>query len=146
MTKYLSAAVAALFLTSTASAGIYTGNPSVVFQIDRKNQDLIAAVADVNRVRIHACDGGHQDYIIDDTYDFVKGMTVVINGGDLCYAEVIWDSKVVITGNTFTAISSQYSSMIDIDPITPTDLENVSVVSGNMPDPSNEPFIYVTIQ
>lgn len=131
----------ALALSTSASAGIYTGMPDMTFTAGRHDNDLISAIAEVDGVRIHNCGGGYTDYGVGDTVDLVKGFTITINGGNLCAAEIFWDSDIYITGGGFTLKSSPSSTIVDLDPLAPGYLNPFSVVSGTMPNPENAPYV-----
>jgi hypothetical protein len=142
---YTSFLLAALAFSTTASAGIYTGNPNVNFQATRADMDFIAGTADVQFVRIHNCDGSHDDYDVVATVDPVLGFDVTVSGGDLCAAEVFWGSNVYITGKSFTLKAAPGSTVVDLAPLNDADLTPFAVVAGSMPNPEQGPLLVPTV-
>lgn len=137
-----------LAVGSSASAGIYTGTPSFDFQITRASADFVEGSVVVEGVRIHKCGGGHDDYAIDDTFDPVKGFSVTVNGGDLCSAEVFWDSDIEIEGSGFDLEATPATTSVALD--AGENIDNTvtpwKVVAGSMPSSSDEPVLEVALQ
>lgn len=142
MTK--SILLGALFLSTTASAGIYTGNPDLTFKVDRPQHDLKSAIVEVESVRVYACDGKPTDYVVDQTVDLVVGLTLTINGGDLCSAEMVFASEMYTYGNKFVVASAEASITVDLDQLSGTVIP-VQLVAGFMPFPESGPMLTPSI-
>ena len=132
-------------VSTTASAGIYTGTPDLGFHADRDANDFLAGTAKVDFVRVYNCGGGHTDYAMGTTEDPVLGFSVQINGGDLCSAEVFWNSSVYITGKGFTLKASPSSTVVDLDPLKAGEITPFSVVAGEMDDMADGPVLVPTV-
>ncbi len=137
--------LAALTVSSTASAGIYTGTPIINFQASRMDMDFIAGTAEIEFVRIHSCNGGYDDYAVGTTEDPVEGFSITVDGGDLCDAEVFWDSSVYITGKSFTLKAAPSSTLVTLDSAG-ADLTPFALVAGSMPNPDQGPVLTATVQ
>ena len=141
----LSFVVAALSLSSTANAGIYVGNPTIVATAERPQQDYLIGTADLAGITIHHCDGTVDNYTVEDTIDPVKGFQFQIAGGDLCGAEFVWDSPIYLTGKTFTVKAAPETTYVDLGPMKPEPITDWAVVAGNMPSPTVGPDLVLTV-
>jgi hypothetical protein len=146
MTKYATAAFA-LLLSTTASAGIYFGHTGIILTVERPQADFHEAVAQVDKVRIHHCGrAGYDDYEVKDMVDFTEGLELTISGGDLCSAEVFWDSDLVVTGSGFTVQADPASSAVPFAPEADAAITPWAVTMGAMPSPTSGPRLHLTIQ
>ena len=87
----------ASLLGTPAHAWQWTGNPTLTLWVDREvTSDLDSADVGLGEVRVHRCEGGYDAYPVDDEVDLVEGLSVSIEGGDLCGVSVWFDTALVI--------------------------------------------------
>jgi hypothetical protein len=93
----------ALVLTfaHNADAAIYSGNPEIVFKVDRAAHDLTAAAVTVDKIRVNYCGGGYTDYSVGHDADLVAGWSIIVSGGDFCGIRAYWTSVISIESDTF---------------------------------------------
>lgn len=131
--------VAALLASSTAFGGIFAGSPDPSFRIVRPTDDLLGGTVEIAAVHIHHCDGQVATYPVDETIDPVKGFQLSIDGGDLCHAEIEWSSPTYLLGPKFTLKADTSSTVVSFQHGATTDLTNLQVAAGLLPQPELAP-------
>lgn len=88
----------ALSFVSASHATIYGGNPQLFLSVDRPEHDLASVEVDLDKVRMHHCQGGYTDYEVDGAVDLVEGHVLAISAGDYCGITVYWASVMTLYG------------------------------------------------
>lgn len=141
--------VSFLFVSPSARAVVFTGNPNVGFRVDRPQGDYLEGSVGLDKLRVVHCGGGSTDYAVGQTIDPVAGFSVAIDAGDHCGLVFFWDTDLDIDGDgsqgAFTVRATEDTTSVTIaEPISPVAFSPWSVVSGSMS--GGGPWLLVAIE
>lgn len=137
-------AVGLFALPVTASAGIYGGNPKIMVELERYEDDITVAVADVAQVDVVHCDDTVDEYIVGEEVDLEAGWSLDIDGGDLCRVVIEWDSVIEAESAAWTIEVSRNNTTIPVDgPIPGQVMAPFTVTSGTYS--GTNPVLQLTI-
>lgn len=125
-------AAVAVFVAVPAHAVTYDGTPVLKWRVDRPAGDFETGSVTLNKIRVHACGGGHTDVQIDDTFDPVLGGEVIIPSGNHCQVSFVWSSDLDIEGPSYVVRYEEVGTAVPLAvPIDPVSLTPYTVVSGS---------------
>ncbi len=128
-----------------ADAAFWGGTPDLGFKVDRPAGGFVDGDVYVHKLRVHHCDGSHQDYTINQWVDPVAGHSVQVQGGDLCSATWYWTNDVDIDGNGFSVTAWPDTTTVNLESIKPVEMLPHRY-SGSAPYPWQPPELHTTIE